>query len=378
MKVKKSKKKPKNNYKPYKPKAYEPLEKILNIGRKGKMDPIKEKEIKSNKSSVSLFLDQKSFENCIEKKITAMQKKFEESVNLPHHIINFGQNLDGSNDYVKKKHEEREFQEEFSIYMKTFRKNILFCSTPMGPGFMSYNKAYQIGYLPGYPDIFIPEPSGKYNGLYIELKTIKGQCSKNQKYVIDRIKKLNYKVLVCKCDIDLVKKQLNNYFRNGNLYEKLHNNLTDEFDKNKASKNDIKLNQNQKQFYNHIVKFSKQQYKKNEYKNEDKLQFSITKYLRTQRKDIVFSSMPMGPSFTNIKAASKIGYKNGFPDMFLLNESDRFDFRGWFIELKTDKGIVSNTQKKVITQLRKRNYLVTIIRSLTQFKFILNKYLPKK
>ena len=54
------------------------------------------------------------------------------------------------------------------------------------------------GVKAGVPDICLPVPSGKYHGLYIELKRVKGgRVSAAQEEYIEALRKQGYRVEVC-------------------------------------------------------------------------------------------------------------------------------------------------------------------------------------
>lgn len=60
-------------------------------------------------------------------------------------------------------------------------------------------KAKRSGMVRGFPDIFIPIRNSVYNGLFIELKRIKGGVvSKEQKEFISFLNKQGYSAVVCK------------------------------------------------------------------------------------------------------------------------------------------------------------------------------------
>lgn len=54
------------------------------------------------------------------------------------------------------------------------------------------------GVKPGVPDIFLPYPSGNYHGLFIELKTKRGQPSKEQREWLMRLGNRGYAALICR------------------------------------------------------------------------------------------------------------------------------------------------------------------------------------
>lgn len=54
------------------------------------------------------------------------------------------------------------------------------------------------GVKAGVPDIFLPCPRGRYNGLFIELKRIKGgRVSGDQEVYLRELAQMNYAVYVC-------------------------------------------------------------------------------------------------------------------------------------------------------------------------------------
>lgn len=55
----------------------------------------------------------------------------------------------------------------------------------------------QQGVKPGVPDLFLAAPSGKYHGLFIEMKTDKGRASDAQRQWIERLKAVGYFAQVC-------------------------------------------------------------------------------------------------------------------------------------------------------------------------------------
>ena len=66
--------------------------------------------------------------------------------------------------------------------------------------------AKQQGLVRGYPDINLPVKNKKYNGLYIELKRIKGgTLSPAQKVWIEFLNSQGYKAVVCKGHLEAIK-----------------------------------------------------------------------------------------------------------------------------------------------------------------------------
>ena len=54
------------------------------------------------------------------------------------------------------------------------------------------------GVRSGVPDLALACARGQYNGLYIELKTMKGVTSPQQKEWIEKLKRYGYQAIVCK------------------------------------------------------------------------------------------------------------------------------------------------------------------------------------
>lgn len=94
---------------------------------------------------------------------------------------------------------EREEQIPFVKYLRL--KKIPFYHTPNGekrPLGAGYNLKC-MGVSPGVPDICIPVPKGKYHGLYIELKRIKGSCLRDeQKFWLGLLNEQGYYAVMCK------------------------------------------------------------------------------------------------------------------------------------------------------------------------------------
>jgi hypothetical protein len=100
---------------------------------------------------------------------------------------------------AKKTHlKEYDLQCMICKYLDT--KNLLYCGSMGGQYQMFHSqriKAKKSGYKSGFPDLFIYEPRGKYNGLAIELKIGYNKPSKKQIYWIDQLNNRNYLAKVC-------------------------------------------------------------------------------------------------------------------------------------------------------------------------------------
>lgn len=55
----------------------------------------------------------------------------------------------------------------------------------------------RMGVKPGVPDLMLPFPSGKYHGLFVEMKKTGGRASTEQLWWLDHLKANNYAVAVC-------------------------------------------------------------------------------------------------------------------------------------------------------------------------------------
>ena len=54
------------------------------------------------------------------------------------------------------------------------------------------------GVLPGVPDYCLPVPRGGFHGLYIELKSLTGYASREQKQFIANVRRHGYRAEVCR------------------------------------------------------------------------------------------------------------------------------------------------------------------------------------
>tara|TARA_R110002074_G_scaffold459_1_gene2280 strand:+ start:1365 stop:1712 length:348 start_codon:yes stop_codon:yes gene_type:complete len=90
----------------------------------------------------------------------------------------------------------------------------LFCAS-LGGQYQKYQsqrmKAKRTGYIAGFPDLFIYEPKGIYNGLAIELKVKGNYASPKQKDWISNLNDRGYLAEVC-TGFDDAKKTIDNYF----------------------------------------------------------------------------------------------------------------------------------------------------------------------
>lgn len=68
------------------------------------------------------------------------------------------------------------------------------------------------GVVSGVPDLFIPEPSGQYHGLFVEMKVKGGRLQQTQKDMINKLNERGYKCAVCWSFEDFMK-VVNEYFQ---------------------------------------------------------------------------------------------------------------------------------------------------------------------
>ena len=111
------------------------------------------------------------------------------------------------------KNKEDDLQTAVVTYLKLEYK-ALFCAS-LGGQYQKYQsqrmKAKRTGYVAGFPDLFIYEPKGKYNGLALELK-VKGNYAspKQKKWLLDLTER-GYDAWVC-TGFDQAKEVIDNYF----------------------------------------------------------------------------------------------------------------------------------------------------------------------
>lgn len=106
--------------------------------------------------------------------------------------------------------------------------------------------------------------------------------------------------------------------------------------------------------------------------------------------EILLLSIPNGGHRTAVTAAimKMEGARRGAPDLMLAVPLRSFDvskgplahqcyteIHGLFLELKTDKGFISQPQSEFHTELRNQGYRVEIIRSLQQGIDVITSYL---
>jgi hypothetical protein len=95
---------------------------------------------------------------------------------------------------------EHQMQVKLVQYIRTFYPDILIFAIPNGAAVSGKNRLrlYKEGLLSGVPDIFIATPLNGFNGLFIELKTLTGIESNNQKRIREVLINNGYLVYVAR------------------------------------------------------------------------------------------------------------------------------------------------------------------------------------
>lgn len=100
-------------------------------------------------------------------------------------------------------------------FLKMHYPKALFCASAGGMR-TSMKQAIKMkanGYVAGFPDLFIYEPIGEYNGLAIEMKRVRGGViSPEQKKWISSLNDRKFKAVVCYGALDALA-VIDKYFR---------------------------------------------------------------------------------------------------------------------------------------------------------------------
>lgn len=87
----------------------------------------------------------------------------------------------------------------FDLEPQAWELGLLF-AIPNG-GYRAKSTAVKLkneGVKPGVPDLFLPVPMGGWSGLFIEMKTIGGRASPEQKAWLSALKRQSYSTVVAK------------------------------------------------------------------------------------------------------------------------------------------------------------------------------------
>ena len=96
---------------------------------------------------------------------------------------------------------EERLQSEVVKYIQLQYPKARYCASLGGqyqPFQAQRNRAKRTGYSKGFPDLFIYEARNGYHGLALEIKTIKGRATKEQKEWIEALNDRGYKPEVVK------------------------------------------------------------------------------------------------------------------------------------------------------------------------------------
>ena len=108
---------------------------------------------------------------------------------------------------------EDRLQSEVIKYIRYQYPKIRFCASSGGvyTGISQARKMVRNGYVKGFPDLFIYESRNGHHGLALEIKTIKGRATKEQKEWIEALNERGYKAEVVK-GLPEILNCIDNYF----------------------------------------------------------------------------------------------------------------------------------------------------------------------
>ena len=108
---------------------------------------------------------------------------------------------------------ETSLQSNVVKYIKLQYPNVRYCAS-LGGQYQRYpsqrNKAKATGYVRGFPDLVIYEAKGGFFGLFLEIKTLKGYPTTEQKQWIVDLTERGY-MAKCIKGIDAIIKQIDEY-----------------------------------------------------------------------------------------------------------------------------------------------------------------------
>jgi len=113
------------------------------------------------------------------------------------------------------KNEEYQIQKALVLYIKFQYPDVLFNADVGGTWTKNFGTAIKnklSGHSNGFPDLFFPEPRGKWHGLFIELKTEKGVLSKEQFEWLVELRVRDYRAECCK-GFERAKEVIDDYFK---------------------------------------------------------------------------------------------------------------------------------------------------------------------
>lgn len=111
---------------------------------------------------------------------------------------------------------------------------------------------------------------------------------------------------------------------------------------------------------------------------EDSIQEACIKWFDIQFPLYILHHSPNGGRRTKFEGAlfKRLGCRAGFPDLILLFGNDKYN--GLLIELKTDKGVQSQSQKAFEKKVKLTKYKYIICRSFEEFRTEITNYINNK
>lgn len=113
---------------------------------------------------------------------------------------------------------------------------------------------------------------------------------------------------------------------------------------------------------------------KKPFAGEAGVQVAIIQYIKMAYPNALYCASA-GGMFTSMKQAIKMkatGYVKGFPDLQICEPNGKYF--GLFIEVKTEKGVVSKEQKEWIKELNKRGYFATYVKGTDEAIKVIDEY----
>lgn len=113
---------------------------------------------------------------------------------------------------------------------------------------------------------------------------------------------------------------------------------------------------------------------------EDNLQINCVLWYKMQYRNRLITSFPAGYAFSGDKQKramtgkrmKDMGYLNGMPDIFIPEPISTYS--GLFIELKVGRNTTSESQDKILDELRRRGYKVAVCYDIEAFMLEVNAY----
>lgn len=110
---------------------------------------------------------------------------------------------------------------------------------------------------------------------------------------------------------------------------------------------------------------------------EHRLQCGCVKWLRLQYPDVICFAIPNGGARNAVTGArlKAEGVLAGVPDLMIAEP--RGYWAGLFVEMKTEKGRLSEAQSKMQRALIAKGYLFAVCRSFDDFRQIVKDYMAE-